>query len=162
MFTVNNEGQDCKTQSPAGTNTSCKAAITEPEPMSDETDTTESTMDVAERATEHISKEPNASGAINSSMDVEKSHSEAIPQDSKADIHFGSAADNQPSPGGVDVVADNHSGGAASDADAVDFATLSKRRSEDGSGLDWMQQLMAKINQAADEKGLCSFDNNFQ
>ena len=121
--------------------------------MSDETDTTESTMDVAERDTEHISKEPTASGAINSSMDVEKSHTEAIPQDSKADIHFGSAADNQSSPGGVEVASDNHSGGAASDADAVDFATLSKKRSEDGSGLDWMQQLMAKINQAADDKG---------
>ena len=160
MYTVRNEAQDCKTQSPASRNTSCKAAITEPEPMSDETDTTESTMDVAERDTEHISKEPNASSAINSSMDVEKSLTEAIPQDSKADIHFVSAADNQSSPGGVDFAADNHSCDATSDT--VDFATLSKRRSEYGSGLDWMQQLMAKINQAADEKGLCSVDNNFQ
>ena len=128
--------------------------------MSDETDSTESAMDVAERDTEHISKEPNTAGAINSSMDVEKSHTEAIPQDFIADIRFGSAADNQSSPGGVDFAADNHSRDAASDT--VDFATLSKRRSEDGSGLDWMQQLMAKINQAADEKGLCSFENNFQ
>ena len=128
--------------------------------MSDETDTTESTMDVAERDTEHISKEPNAAGAINSSMDVEKSHSEAIPQDSIADIRLGSAADNHTGPVEVAVAADNDSGDPASDT--VDFATLSKRRSEDGSGLDWMQQLMAKINQAADEKGLCSFDNNFR
>lgn len=36
---------------------------------------------------------------------------------------------------------------------AVDFASLSKRRSEEGSGLDWMEQLMSKINKAADEKG---------
>ena len=143
-------------------NTSCTASITEPEPMADDKNTTESTMDATERATEHISKEPNASGAINSSMDVEKSHTEAIPRNSEADMHFGSAADNQPSPGGVDFAADNHSRDAASDAVTADFATLSKRRSEDGSGLDWMQQLMAKINQAADEKGLCSFENNFQ
>lgn len=43
---------------------------------------------------------------------------------------------------------------ADADSDEVsDFSQLSKKRSEEGSGLDWMQQLMSQINKAADEKG---------